>query len=255
MKIWQRKYLRVSVPLTKSFTVWPILHLVIVLGVKRALACGAQAGFPKARLQWGGIVPSLGAWPVTHSLIHPTLSPLILLLEVTGASSQHQTHYRRTGANTVLLLWWKLHCVAVCCFTRRHFQLSQGVWRHICWCGFGEPRRWAHILSPGLSEERRLLQPPFFVGWPVRQTVGNYSQLTRNHTGRPWLKELNRMPWPQNACREQPLHRERKPSSFTLGQNLTCEIATLWLKMPSWKAGAISICQPESFQAVALFSS
>ena len=97
VKIWQRKYLRVSVPLTKSFTVWPILHLVIVLGVKRALACGAQAGFPKARLQWGGIVPSLGAWPVTHSLIHPTLSPLILLLEVTGASSQHQTHYRRTG--------------------------------------------------------------------------------------------------------------------------------------------------------------
>ena len=73
VKIWQRKYLRVSVPLTKSFTVWPILHLVIVLGVKRALACGAQAGFPKARLQWGGIVPSLGA-KACHSFIDPSNS-------------------------------------------------------------------------------------------------------------------------------------------------------------------------------------
>ena len=57
----KRKYLRVSVPLKKSFKVWPMLHWVIVFGVKRALACGAQAGFPKARLKWGGIVPSLGA--------------------------------------------------------------------------------------------------------------------------------------------------------------------------------------------------
>ena len=57
----KRKYLRVSVPLKKSFKVWPMLHRVIVFGVKRALACGAQAGFPKARLKWGGIVPSLGA--------------------------------------------------------------------------------------------------------------------------------------------------------------------------------------------------
>ena len=38
-----------------------------------------------------------GPGPVIHSLIYPTLSPLILLLEVMGASSQHQTHYRRTG--------------------------------------------------------------------------------------------------------------------------------------------------------------
>ena len=28
------------------------------------------------------------------------------------------------------------------------------------------------------------------------------------------------------------------------------KIVTLWLKMTSWKAGATSICQPESFQAV-----
>ena len=57
----KRKYLRVSVPLKKSFKVWPMLHRVIVFGVKRAWACGAQAGFPKARLKWGGIVPSPGA--------------------------------------------------------------------------------------------------------------------------------------------------------------------------------------------------
>lgn len=46
-----------------------------------------------------GAAPCLpwGPGPVIHSLIHPTLSPLILLLEVMGASSQHQTHYRRTG--------------------------------------------------------------------------------------------------------------------------------------------------------------
>ena len=57
----KRKYLRVSVPLKKSFKVWPMLHRVIVFGVKRALACGAQAGFPKARLKWCSIVPSPGA--------------------------------------------------------------------------------------------------------------------------------------------------------------------------------------------------
>lgn len=46
-----------------------------------------------------GAAPCLpwGPGPVIHSLIHPSLSPLILLLEVMGASSQHQTHYRRTG--------------------------------------------------------------------------------------------------------------------------------------------------------------
>lgn len=33
-----------------------------------------------------------------------------------------------------------------------HFKLSQGVWRQICWCGFGELERGAHALSPALSE-------------------------------------------------------------------------------------------------------
>ena len=38
-----------------------------------------------------------GPRPAIHSFIYPILSLLILLLEVTGASSQHQTHDSRTG--------------------------------------------------------------------------------------------------------------------------------------------------------------
>ena len=59
-----------------------------------------------------------GPRPAIHSLIYPILSLLILLLEVTCASSQHQTHYSRTGDKySSYSSDGKLHCLAVCCFT------------------------------------------------------------------------------------------------------------------------------------------